>query len=104
AYTLDFLDVKDGILDDPKYRDIFSVDAIQQRVQEGIPFRDAYREIADSLRDGGFQLPPAVRSTHQGSPGNLCNERIRAMLAEEYTRFPFRRRDDAFNALLSSRS
>jgi argininosuccinate lyase len=101
-YALDFLEVKSGILDDPQYRDIFSVDAIQQRVQAGVPFRDAYGEVAASLDDGSFEIPSALKSTHQGSPGFLCNDRIRAMLAEEYARFPFRRRDDAFNALLSS--
>ena len=52
AYAVDFLVVENGVLDDPRYRDVFSVDAIQQRVQAGIPFRDAYREIAEELRNG----------------------------------------------------
>ncbi|MFZ1730099.1 MAG: argininosuccinate lyase [Bacteroidota bacterium] len=102
AYALDFIDVKEGILDDQKYQDIFSVDAIQQLVQAGMPFRDAYREIADSLHDGSFKIPAELKSTHQGSPGNLCNDRIRLMLAQEYMRFPFSRRDEAFLTLLSS--
>ncbi|MBE0646036.1 MAG: argininosuccinate lyase [Bacteroidetes bacterium] len=101
-YALDFLEVREGILDDPRYRDVFSVDAIQQRVRDGVSFRDAYREIAAQLKDGTFERPAALISTHQGSPGNLCNDRIRAMLAEEHSRFPFERRDDAYCALLAT--
>ncbi len=102
AYAVDFLVVENGVLDDPRYRDVFSVDAIQQRVQAGIPFRDAYREIAEELRNGSFTVPAAPQSTHVGSPGNLGNERIRRMLDDERNRFPFHRRDEAFHRLLST--
>lgn len=100
-HALDFLEVRDGILDDPRYGDIFSVEAIQQCMAGGMTFRDAYREVAAKLRDGSFTIPDSLGSTHQGSPGNLCNDRIRAMLGEELARFPFARRDEAFAALLS---
>jgi argininosuccinate lyase len=101
-HAIDFLDVREGLLDDPRYRDIFSVDAIQARMRDGLTFRDAYRDVAASLKDGTLEIPNAPMSTHQGSPGNLCNDRIRDMLAEELARFPFSRRDEAFAALLGA--
>ncbi len=100
-HALAFLEVTEGLLDDPRYRDIFSVDAIQQCMAGGMTFRDAYREVAASLQDGSFTIPESPGSTHQGSPGYLCNDRIRAMLSDEVARFPFARRDEAFRTLLT---
>jgi argininosuccinate lyase len=101
-HALDFLEVRDGILDDPRYGDIFSVEAIQQCMAGGMTFRDAYLKVAAQLQEGSFTIPESPGSTHQGSPGNLCNDRIRAMLEEEIARFPFARRDEAFRDLLLS--
>ncbi len=100
-HAVDFLDIREDILDDRRYDVIFSVDAIQRRVEEGVPFRTAYREVASELQDGSFSPPPSVTSTHVGSPGNLGNDRIRAALAEELARFDFARRDRALTALLA---
>ena len=99
-HSLDFVEVREGILDDPRYHGIFSVDAIQQRVGEGVPFRDAYRDVAARLDEGTFEVPPPAASVHVGSVGNLGNDRIRGALADERARFPFARRDHAFHALL----
>jgi argininosuccinate lyase len=99
-HAIAFVDPREGLLEDPRYREVFSVDAIQRRVREGMSFRDAYREVAERLKDGTLELQPVSPSTHVGSPGNLCNERIRAMLSEETARFPFASRDRAFRRLL----
>lgn len=99
-HSLAFIDFRDDILADGRYAEIFSVDAIRQLMEGGLPFRDAYREVAGQLRTGTLAAPPVTASTHEGSPGNLANHRIRQALAREAARFPFARRDEAFAALL----
>lgn len=99
-HVLECIDLRDDILADGRYAEIFSVDAIRQRMESGLPFRDAYREVAEQLRAGTLETPSVTASTHEGSPGNLANHRIRQALATETARFPFSRRDDAFAALL----
>lgn len=100
SHALEHLEVNDQIFENGEYDVVFSVDAIRQRVDAGVPFRDAYREVAAALRDGTFEPPSGVHTTHLGSPGNLGNERIRDWLDAEYRRFEFSRRDAAFAALL----
>jgi argininosuccinate lyase len=80
-----------GLLDDPRYQPVFSVEAINRRVLEGMPFRDAYREIGEAFhREGGWQPEAADRTlehTHLGSLGNLGTERIKEALGAAMGRF-----------------
>lgn len=100
-HALAFVEIRDGILADARYAAIHSVDAIQRRMRTGIPFRDAYRDVAGDLAAGRVVESDAASSVHVGSIGNLSNDRIRAALAAELARFPFARRDAAFQALLT---
>lgn len=70
--------VKENILDDEKYLYLFSVEAVNELVQKGMPFRDAYKEVGDLIENGEFQFDKgkALNHTHEGSIGNLCNEEI----------------------------
>ncbi len=72
--------VRRDILDDPKYDYLFSVDALNELVSSGLPFRDAYRQMAASIEDGSYQPVKSASHTHQGSLGNLCLDRIRAKM------------------------
>jgi argininosuccinate lyase len=67
------------ILDDPKYRYLFSVEAVNALVQQGYSFRDAYREVGRNIEKGTFQAQGFDASTHTltGSLGNLSNDKIR---------------------------
>jgi len=69
--------VNKDILDDPKYDYLFSVDILDAMVQEGVPFREAYRRMADQIASGDFKPDKSLRHTHEGSLGNLCLEEIR---------------------------
>lgn len=71
------IEVRSDILDDPKYDYLFSVDALNQLVSSGVPFRDAYRQMAASIEDGSYKPVRSASHTHQGSLGNLCLDRIR---------------------------
>lgn len=76
AFMLRHVTVKNGILDDEKYRYLFSVEAVNAQVLTGVPFRDAYRNVGQAIEQGVFRAPADVRHTHEGSIGNLCNEAI----------------------------
>jgi argininosuccinate lyase len=71
--------VKEDILDDPRYRYLFSVDAVNELVKGGMAFRDAYRQVGKDIEAGRFSAAPFDASfyTHAGSIGNLCNDLIR---------------------------
>ena len=74
------IQVRKDILDDPKYDYLFSVDALNQLVSSGLPFRDAYRQMAASIEDGSYKPVKSASHTHQGSLGNLCLDRIQAKM------------------------
>jgi len=72
------IEIKDNILADEKYKYLFSVEAVNDLVKKGIPFRDAYRQVGNDIEKGTFTPPPAnkMHYTHEGSIGNLCNDEI----------------------------
>lgn len=67
---------KRGITDKEIYRYLGSVDAINLKVAAGMPFRDAYREVAEDIKQGKFKSPSDVKYSHTGSIGNLALEII----------------------------
>ncbi|MTI89455.1 MAG: argininosuccinate lyase [Balneolaceae bacterium] len=75
-YAMERVEVQQNILDDPKYQLIFSVEAVNQLVLEGVPFRDAYKEVARQIESGEFEPPSELKHTHEGSIGKLGNELI----------------------------
>ncbi len=72
--------VKDNILADEKYKYIFSVDAVNELVQSGMSFREAYQKIGNDIQNGNFVRPKDFEASkyqsHEGSIGNLCNDKI----------------------------
>lgn len=68
--------VKDGILEQEKYAQLFSVERVNQLVLQGTPFRDAYKQVAKDIEEGTFKAPDKLNHTHTGSMGNLCNDEI----------------------------
>jgi len=76
TYSVSNIKVKEGILDDPKYRYLFSVEEVNKLVLSGTPFRDAYKKVAADIENGQFNPETEVNHQHEGSIGNLCNEAI----------------------------
>jgi len=71
------ISVKDNILDDPRYKYLFSVEAVNELVNKGIPFRDAYKQVGNQIEKGDFNFDSKkLHHTHEGSIGNLSNEHI----------------------------
>jgi argininosuccinate lyase len=83
------IEVKDNILSDEKYRYLFSVEAVNELVNQGIPFREAYQQVGNSIEKGefAFDYTKGLHHTHEGSIGNLDNQEIAAQLAKVLLKF-----------------
>ncbi|HLK28545.1 MAG TPA: argininosuccinate lyase [Puia sp.] len=70
--------IKDNLLDDEKYKYIFSVEAVNELVNKGISFREAYKQVGNQIDKGEFHFDykKQLHHTHEGSIDNLCNDRI----------------------------
>jgi argininosuccinate lyase len=86
---------------DPRYTYLYSVEAVNKLVLEGVPFRDAYVRVGKDIEDGTFEPPTELRHTHLGSLGNLGNERIKEKLRAVTDSFDFQRATDALRSLLT---
>ncbi len=73
---LQHIRVRTDILDDPRYRYIFTVEEVNRLVQAGVPFRDAYKQVGLSVEQGTFEVGARLPHTHLGSIGNLGTARI----------------------------
>ncbi|KQT35850.1 argininosuccinate lyase [Chryseobacterium sp. Leaf405] len=77
SYTLPNIQVKDGILEDEKYKYLFSVEKINEEVKNGSSFRDAYVKVGQEIENHEFEFKIGnLKHTHQGSIGNLCLDKI----------------------------
>lgn len=92
--------VKKDILKDPAYKYISSVDQVNRMVAGGMPFRDAYQEVAKQIRQKTFSGKAGFTHSHEGSIGNLCLDRIREKMKQRMEAFDFERIDEALEALL----
>ncbi|MGK6341488.1 argininosuccinate lyase [Chryseobacterium sp. DT-3] len=76
-YTLPNIQVKDGILEDEKYKYLFSVEKINEEVKKGSSFRDAYVKVGQEIENNEFEFEVGnLDHSHQGSIGNLCLDKI----------------------------
>ncbi|MBD1434348.1 argininosuccinate lyase [Sphingobacterium sp. DN00404] len=100
AFMLEHISVKENILDDPKYDYLFSVEVVNNAVLEGVPFREAYRQIGLDIDNGTFQPSKEVHHTHEGSIGNLCNDEIARMFEEVKAAFGFDKVEKALDKLV----
>ncbi|CAN5841638.1 argininosuccinate lyase [soil metagenome] len=83
--------VRDHILQDEQYQLLFSVEAVNEEVLKGVPFRDAYKKVGGDIAAGNFKVPAQVNHTHEGSIGNLCNDKIAGLMNEVLAGFDFAR-------------
>lgn len=86
---LSHMQVKENLLNDEKYKYLFSVEEVNKLVLQGVPFRDAYKQIGMAIENGQFTYETGIHHTHEGSVGNLCTEAIRQRMQNVYQSFPF---------------
>ena len=102
AYIINKMEVRRDILDNPMYDAIFSVEEVNRLAAEGMPFRDAYKKVGLDIEAGNFKPNKNIHHTHEGSIGNLCNDRIQALMQQTLSGFNFERVDKAEQALLAT--
>ncbi|WP_295122337.1 argininosuccinate lyase [uncultured Chitinophaga sp.] len=92
--------VKDGILEDEKYKYLFSVEVVNNLVLEGTPFREAYKKVGYDIENGTFTTDTKVNHTHEGSIGNLCTAQIKGMMDKVLGDFNFESVHKAVDSLV----
>ena len=83
-FSVKDITVKDNILKDKKYDYLFTVDTLNEMVVAGMPFRDAYKAVAEQLEAGTYQSPKETKHTHEGSINNLCLDAIKDKMKSAY--------------------
>jgi argininosuccinate lyase len=94
------IQVKDNLLEDEKYKYLFSVEEVNKLVVSGTPFRDAYKQVGRDIEQGKFNYSTKVNHTHEGSIGNLGNDQIKRMMDSVFTKFEFSTTEKAIDNLL----
>jgi len=88
-YVMGLVEVNPHILEDEAYRYIYSVEEVNKKVKEGMPFRDAYREVASEIDKGRYRPDRGHSYTHLGSIGNPGTKEVKAKLDRVYGGFGF---------------
>ena len=101
TFMLEHLEVKPNLLADEKYDLMFSVERVNELVMQGVPFRDAYKQVGKEIGDGTYKASRELAHTHEGSIGNLENDKILAMMTAEMKRFGFENVHVAIEKLLN---
>ena len=95
------ISVKENILADEKYTYLFSVEEVNKLVVQGVPFRDAYKQVGKSIEEGKFTHTDNIHHVHEGRIGNLCNDKIVGMMQATVKEFEFEKIHIALEKLLS---
>jgi len=102
AFMLENMKVKQNLLDDAKYDLLFSVERVNELVINGVPFRDAYRQVGAEIGDGSYVAPRDLKHTHEGSIGNLQTAEIQARMQKEVAAFGYDKVTAALERLLQN--
>ena len=100
AYIINKMEVNEHILDNPMYDPMFSVEEVNRLAANGIPFRDAYKKVGLDIEAGKFRADKNIHHTHEGSIGNLCNDKIEELMDTIVSEFHFERTKQAVDKLI----
>lgn len=101
AYIINKMEVNRHILDDSRYDPMFSVEEVNRLAASGMPFRDAYKKVGMDIEKGQFIANKDIHHTHEGSIGNLMNDKITALMDKCMAEFHFEKVEEAERALLA---
>jgi argininosuccinate lyase len=102
AYAVENMEVTENVMDNPLYKLAFTVEEVNHLVGEGVPFRDAYRQVGMAVQRGEFEYHGRLNHTHEGSIGNLCTAEIRRKFTDVLSSFTFSRVHAAVAALTAN--
>jgi len=96
------MQVTQNIMDHEMYKYAFSVEEVNRRVLKGMPFREAYKQVGLEIENGDFNPnTSSVEHTHEGSIGNLCNDKIKEKMDAVMKGFSFDRIESAVKKLIT---
>ncbi len=101
CFAISNIKVNERIMDDNRYENIYSVEEVNRMVLQGVPFRDAYRQVGESISKGEFHPDKNLHHTHEGSIGNLCLQQIQHKMEFTVQSFNFEKAEKATDTLLS---
>jgi argininosuccinate lyase len=104
AIMLGNIGITKDILSDEKYKYLFSVEEVNKLVNSGMPFRDAYKKVGLDIEANKFSYSTELNHTHEGSIGNLLNDKVAANMKQLIQSFQFEKYHDALNKLLTENS
>lgn len=94
------IEIRKDILTEPAYKYLFSVEEVNNLVNKGMPFRDAYKKVGLDIEAGQFKYDTNISHTHEGSIGNLCTAEIKKMMLKIIGAFPFEKVNTAIDRLV----
>jgi argininosuccinate lyase len=95
------IEIRKDILADEKYKYLYSVEAVNNLVNSGLPFRDAYKKIGADIDAGNFKFEGELSHTHEGSIGNLNSAAIKKQMDAAVGSFPFTAIKQALDELVN---
>ncbi len=99
-FAIENIQVKNDVMLDERYKLAFSVEEVNKLVLSGVPFRDAYKLVGRAIEAGEFKTDGQVNHTHEGSIGNLCNDKIEKKKNKIINEFGFNLVEKAIQNLL----
>ncbi len=87
-FMLRHIRIRHDILEDPRYDYLFTVEDVNRLVLQGVPFRDAYKQVGMAVQECRYKPTREINHTHIGSIGNLATEKIRAKMTPVMSAFP----------------
>ena len=88
-FMLQHITVKQNIIEDERYNYLFTVEDVNRLALEGVPFREAYKQVGMAVQRGEYTPNREVHHTHIGSIGNLCNDKIAEKMNKVLRKFGF---------------
>ncbi len=95
VFAIENIKINEQIMEDERYKYAYSVEAVNKLVLNGVPFRDAYREIGEQIKNGSFNPDKKISHTHEGSIGNLCLDKIHSKMDQVHKEFNFEKSEKA---------
>lgn len=87
--ALQNITITENLLKDEKYKLTYSVEVVNDLVNNGVPFREAYQKVAYDIQQGNFKAPSTIQHSHEGSIGNLCLTDIKSKFRNVLDDFDF---------------
>jgi argininosuccinate lyase len=101
GFAIDNMKVNTDIMADDRYKYAYSVEDVNKLVMQGVPFRDAYKQVGGQINAGTYEPTREINHNHAGSIGNLCLDEIADKMIAVAEGFEFEQVEAAYLNLLN---